>query len=140
MRPPLFAALALALTIVLSPLARADEATAEAVESHLYFGLDDGSGKRVSQEEWQRFVAEVITPAFPAGLTILTAYGQSKPIGSGEVMREDTRVLIVVHKAGEEADARLAAIKDAYLARFGIGGVFHTRAPVEVVGPADTVQ
>lgn len=140
MRSALPAALALALVIGFSPLVRAGEPAAKFVESHLYFGLDDGSGKRVSQEEWQRFVREVITPAFPAGLTIVTAYGQSRATDSRDVTKEDTRILIVVHEAGEAAEDKLAAIEKAYLERFGIGGVFHTRAPVEVVGSTETVQ
>jgi hypothetical protein len=41
-----------------------------------------------------------------------------------------TRVLIVVHPAGDEADARLGEIKAEYKKRFGSAGVFHIDHPV----------
>src|SRR5262245_66552116 len=52
------------------------------VRTELYFGLSippgaDGSpAGRVTDEEWQRFVDEEISPRFPDGLTIQEAGGQ----------------------------------------------------------------
>jgi hypothetical protein len=41
----------------------------------LLFGVSR-KGAPVSDEEWQSFVDQEVTPAFPDGLTILEGYGQ----------------------------------------------------------------
>jgi len=125
-------AFALAPAVSLSP-ASAQTAGPGHIETHLYFGLGDPDGDAVTQDEWMGFVAEVITPRFPDGLTILTAYGQSRAQGAEEVVQEDTRLLIIVHEATPEDAERLEEIKRAYEDQFGVGGAFHTQAPVEVI-------
>jgi hypothetical protein len=127
------ALLALWPAVSLSPVSAQAAAGPGHTETHLYFGLGDPGGDRVTQEEWMGFVAEVITPRFPDGLTILTAYGQSRAPGAEEVVQEDTRLLIIVHEATPEDAERLEEIKRAYEDQFGVGGAFHTQAPVEVI-------
>ena len=65
-----------------------------ATEYRLFFGLTDGSGQVIPEEEWQDFLANVITPRFPGGLTVLDAYGQWQP-PTGDLHRESTRVLLL---------------------------------------------
>ncbi|MEX2248301.1 MAG: DUF3574 domain-containing protein, partial [Parvibaculum sp.] len=67
----------LALALVASPrdAAVADPASG-VVQTTLYFGLDRGDGGTVSERDWRRFLAEVVTPRFPGGLTVIDAYGQ----------------------------------------------------------------
>jgi hypothetical protein len=124
------AALSLALAV---PSALAQTAGPGHIETHLYFGLGDADGDAVTQEQWMGFVAEVITPRFPDGLTILTAYGQSRAQGAAEVVQEDTRLLIIVHAATPADAERIEEIKRAYVDQFGVGGAFHTQAPVEII-------
>ena len=46
-----------------------------AVMDSLYFGTAMSTG-HVTQEDWQRFLSDVITPRFPDGLTAWAAAGQ----------------------------------------------------------------
>jgi hypothetical protein len=43
------------------------------IEQNLYFELTTSEGKEISKEEFQDFIDRVITPRFPAGLTIFEA-------------------------------------------------------------------
>ena len=120
------------------PSVSADDAAwpePNAVQSTLYFGMKSEDGAGVSEQEWTRFLADVITPRFPNGLTVLQAYGQSA-LGAAkpsDVLAETTRVLIVVHPNTPEAAKALAEIKAEYKARFNNLGIFHTDAAVRVV-------
>ena len=48
-------------------------------------------GGEVSDAEWRAFLETEVTPRFPDGLTVLTAYGQWRS-SSGELARETSRV------------------------------------------------
>ena len=84
----------------------------------LLFGLGRQGGGEVSEEEWRAFLQTEVTPRFPDGLTMLTAYGQWRS-RSGEIAREPSRVLLIWYRpeAGSEAD--IEAIRQAYKAQFG---------------------
>jgi hypothetical protein len=105
------------------------------VETTLYFGLERPDGGNVSERDWTRFLAEVVTPRFPDGLTIIDAYGQWRDpaLADAPLVREATRVVIVVHDATPESVAALAEIKTDYMDRFGQKSVFHTEVPVRIV-------
>lgn len=100
------------------------------LHSQLYFGLRSADGAGVSEQQWQTFLAEVVTPRFPNGLTVLNAYGQGggTPPGVGET----TKVLIVVHPHDQAAQNALAEIKAEYRRRFRQIGVFHTDWPARI--------
>lgn len=104
-----------------------------AQQATLYFGLKSADGVGVSEQQWQRFLADVVTPRFPDGLTVVNAYGQGSAAATGPVVAETTKVLIIVHPETPEAAAALAAIKAEYSRRFGRTGVFHTEAAVSIV-------
>ena len=59
-------------------------------EHKLFFGLGDS----ISESEWDAFLADVITPRFPGGLTVLDAYGQWQP-PVGDLVRQPTKVLLI---------------------------------------------
>jgi hypothetical protein len=132
----LLLALLLAAPMALSATAPRAE-TMGAVETTLYFGLrtDDGTG--ISDQAWGRFLADVVTPLFPDGLTVLDAYGQSGDHGAepGSVTSQLTRMLIVVHPDSEAAIAAVFAIKTAWHERFPTAGLFHTESDVRIVEP-----
>ncbi len=115
--------------------ARAQDGTGEiaAVQTTLYFGLKSADGRGVSEQEWARFLAEVVTPRFPQGLTVVTAYGQGSNPGADAVLAELTKVLIVVHPDDEANAAKISEIKQKYSEDFGQTGVFHTEADVRIV-------
>lgn len=136
----MLAAAAVAL-ILLSPLsptyAQNGPETTSAVQATLYFGLSSPSGG-VSEQEWTRFLVDEVTPRFPNGLTVLSAYGQSSSQARLEdapvpVLSETTKVLIIVHPDTDEANQALAELKEIYKERFQQTGVFHTEQAVEIV-------
>ena len=88
-----------------------------AVATQLFFGLSRPDGGIVSDAEWRDFLADTVTPRFPAGFTILAGEGQWRAEGGTAIMRESSRILLIVHPAGAD-DAAIAALIDAYKARF----------------------
>ncbi len=82
------------------------------VKTELYFGLSKPGGV-VSAAEWTAFLDEHVTPAFPDGLTVLDGSGQWKN-GAGTIVKESSKVLVLIHKPGPDANGKLDAIIAAY--------------------------
>lgn len=120
--------------VLVAGIAPVSQAADEVVQSQLYFGLRSLDGSGVSEQEWARFLAEVITPRFPDGLTVLGAYGQGR---SGPpttpITAETTKILVIVHPATEEAKKKLTEIKQAYMKTFNQDSVFHVEVPARLV-------
>lgn len=102
---------------------------ADSLRSEIYFGSDTGAGQSVSQQAWEEFVDDVVVPRFPAGLTLIEALGRGARTPGGLTR---TRVLVVVHPSGDDADTRLSEVKAEYRKRFGSAGVFHIDQPVRI--------
>ena len=100
-------------------------------EINVYFGLEKGSGGTVSEEEWQSFMADTVTPRFPDGLTVLDARGQWFDTDQGRLYRESSKLLNVLVPA-DAADAGISAVRDiadTYKATFEQHAVFLTSLP-----------
>lgn len=100
-------------------------------EMNVYFGLEKGSGETVTEEEWQSFLADTVTPRFPDGLTVLDARGQWFDTDAGRLYRESTKLLNVLVPAdagGSGVDA-VRDIADVYKQRFEQQAVFYTFLP-----------
>lgn len=128
-------AIAVALVVlagvaVAVPAAEAAKRTA-AIQSTLYFGLSTPGGDGVSEQQWAEFLTEVVTPRFPDGLTVFTAYGQGGP-KPGKVMAEATKVLLVVHPDTAAASSKIDEIDAEFRRRFG-QNAFRTEQPVTIV-------
>lgn len=96
-----------------------------AIMESLYFGTAMPAG-RVSQAEWQQFLEDVITPRFPDGLTAWAAAGQWRN-PSGELQREDSYVLHVVHPDDEGLETAVHEVIDEYKTRFDQESVLRVR-------------
>src|SRR5947209_19923987 len=72
-----------------------------AVATRLFFGLSRPDGGVVSEAEWRAFLADAVTPRFPAGFTVVAAEGQWRDEASAAVLRETSRILLIVHPEGE---------------------------------------
>lgn len=83
------------------------------VRTEVYFGLSKPDGSLVSATEWQAFLDETVTPRFPAGLSVIDGRGQWRD-RSGEIDREPTKVLIVVHPAGAATEREIDMIRKQY--------------------------
>jgi hypothetical protein len=96
-----------------------------AIVDSLYFGTVMRSGI-VSVGDWQRFLAEVITPRFPEGLTAWSASGQWQN-AAGVLQKEDSYVLHVVHKDEAKYEAAVREIVETYKKRFQQEAVLRSR-------------
>ena len=102
--------------------------TEEFAEYRLFFGRSQGSVEVVSEEAWRTFLAEEVTPRFPDGLSVLDAAGQWRN-GSGEIVRERTKLLLVLAPSGGDAMQRTEEIADAYKRAFGQSSVLRVVTP-----------
>ncbi len=93
--------------------------TAPATIAEAYFGRSVRSRAPVTDTEWARFMAEVVTPAFPDGLTVLDGAGQWRN-AAGQISREDSKILLLVLPGQDQAaaSARIAPVTAAWKARF----------------------
>lgn len=95
----------------------------------LYFAATHGNGSEVSLLDWNRFLAAVITPRFPAGLSWIAAQGQWQN-AEGIVTREPSRLLVLIHDKNAEAETRIGEIIAAYKQQFDQQSVLRERASV----------
>lgn len=96
------------------------------VRDVLYFGRNTPAGTELSDSAWQRFVDEVLTPRFPAGLTIWDAAGQWRG-ASGQVERERSKVLTLLHAGDSLSDGLVAEAVGEYKRRFAQEAVLRER-------------
>lgn len=101
------------------------------MSDRLFFGRDIPDGGSVSDEDWAAFLAEVVTPRFPDGLTVLRGEGQWLGADGG-VVREPSFVVEVDHPPSAEVDAALDAIAEEYKRRFRQEAVMRVRTRAEV--------
>lgn len=117
-----------------------DEAEAGWLRTELYFaiGLQEGSpefdvgDKAMKVEGWRRFLDEVVTPLFPDGLTVFDATGQWLSERFESPPKLDSRVLVILHPATEEADRRIEKIRTEFLELTGQQSVLRVSQPAEV--------
>ena len=94
------------------------------IRTELYFGAP-------AADEWERFLAESVTPRFPAGLTVYEASGQWKG-RDGAVHKVPTRVLMVLHPPDAESAGKIEAVRREFLSRFHHESVLRVDAPAGV--------
>jgi hypothetical protein len=98
------------------------------VRDVLYFGRNRPGGGTVTDGEWQSFLDQVLTPRFPAGLTIVAATGQWKG-KSGLVEQERSEVVTVFHSGDEAARRAVMEAVVEYKRRFRQEAVLRERMP-----------
>ena len=121
------------LTLVALPLAGcgesgSEEADAGWVKTEIYCGRDIPSGGEVSEAEFAAFLDEVVTAEFPLGLTVFDAYGQMED-SSGNIVKQQTKVILLVHEDDEANAAKVQTVIDAYRSRFGNPQVMKLSSP-----------
>jgi hypothetical protein len=92
----------------------------------LYFGTASPAGP-VSDAQWQAFVAEVVSAEFPKGYTVLGGEGAWRG-DNGQLQREDSHVLQLVHEDGAAADQAIQRITSRYKQQFQQEAVLRVRA------------
>lgn len=92
--------------------------TAPRMVAELIFGRNIGEVVGVGEGEWQGFLDAEVTPRFPSGLTVVDAAGQWRDPGSGRIVREPSKLLLIVLGEDATAHAGVAQIIAAYKRRF----------------------
>ena len=92
-------------------------------EYRLFFGRGDADNPQVvSDQQWEGFLEDTITVEFPAGLTVLDAYGQYTD-SAGNLIKEDTKVLIILVPPDADSAPGIDRIIEEYKQRFSQQGV-----------------
>lgn len=90
--------------------------------TELYFG-------GIARVSWDEFLAQVVTPRFPDGLTWYDAHGQWQT-RTGEVTRQDSRVLILLHAPTAEKDRLVEELREEFKTRYHEISVLRADTPV----------
>ncbi len=98
------------------------------MRAELFFGRNIGGELGVSDRQWTQFVARELTPRFPNGLTVIDGKGQWR--GDSTIMRETSKIVIVVLTDTADAHDRLAAVTAAYKKHFAQKSVGFVTQPV----------
>ena len=100
------------------------------IATRLYFSMSMPNGGTVGEAAWRDFLKAEVTPRFPGGLTVLTAHGQWRDRTSGRIVRERSRVLVLLHRGTAKATGAIAAIIGRYKSRFSQQSVLRIDTPV----------
>jgi hypothetical protein len=100
--------------------------------TEMFFGLSVPGGQVISEQAWQAFVDEVITPRFPEGFSVVDASGQWRE-NSGHIAHEKSKILIVLHRADASVVRKLDEIRGEYKSRFKQEAVIRESGEVKVV-------
>jgi len=87
--------------------------------AELFFGRTIPGRGRLGEAEWRAFAADTITANFPDGFTVFDGEGQWRNPATGAIIGQPTKVVLVAVPRGPDLAPRLAAVIEAYKARFG---------------------
>jgi hypothetical protein len=89
------------------------------LRTELFFGTAKPDGSTVSEDEWRKFLADEVTPRFPAGFTVLASDGQFRN-DAGEIVREKSLVLVILYpfKTRRGSRRKIEEIRRAYTKTF----------------------
>lgn len=102
-------------TIVKAPTCPAGQQAQRTAQ--LFFGRNIGGKPGVSEADFQTFIDQEVTPKFPDGLTVMDGGGQWRG-DENKLIREASKVLLIVLPKRGDASARIEAVRNAYKTRF----------------------
>ncbi len=118
------ATVALAMLLLASPAqAEADiipcDGTLQAQQvAQLLFGRNVEDRARVSEADFNGFVAREVSPRFPEGFTVIDAAGQWRDARRGSIVHEAAKIIEIVLPSGEDNRRKIEAIVEAYKLQF----------------------
>ena len=99
------------------------------VRDVLYFGRSIPGGGTVNDSAWTKFVAEVITPAFPDGFTVTSGMGQWRDAG-GNIVSESSMIVTITRPDTGDNEAAVLGLGERYRVIFHQEAVMHEHANV----------
>jgi hypothetical protein len=88
-----------------------------AATAELYFGPGADQQSAVSDQDWNAFLSDEVTPRFAAGLPVAVVFGQWRG-PTGDFVREPSKALFLVLTGTADERANLQYVRDAYQRRF----------------------
>ena len=103
------------------------------LRTELFFGMDKPTGGTVSEAEWSKFVADIVTPRFPDGFTVDDALGQY--LDGKTLVREKSKQLILIYpkKFKTSSSRKIEEIRAAYIQAFDQKSVLRVDLPSYVL-------
>jgi hypothetical protein len=92
--------------------------TGQWFSTEIFFGRNTSKSGEVSEQQFSKFLSDYITPAFPGGMTVYDAYGQMQH-SNGQIVKQKTKVVVLVHKNSKADDNAIKKITSAYRNKFG---------------------
>ena len=83
----------------------------------LYFGTANKDGTAISDDDWQRFLANEVSKRFPDGFTTWDANGQWRT-REGAIQHERTHIVQIIHGESPTAEGHVRAIVEAFKRAF----------------------
>lgn len=112
------------------------QATPGWMRTELYFPIGDWMETALSTEgeaRWATFLDREVTPRFPDGLAVIEVYGQWRsPKPGSPVLRERSRLLVILHPATKAASDKIEEIRAAWKKPADERSVLRVSQPVEV--------
>ena len=108
------------------------EQTTPWLETRLFFGARMPGGTMVSDQAWTDFLAEIVTPRFPEGFTVVEASGQYWSTKENRILAEPTQILWILHPDTSSSQQHLKEIIAHYKERFQQESVLRTVSPAQV--------
>jgi hypothetical protein len=84
----------------------------------LFFGRSVRGDGEVSDQAWNDFLEQVVTPNLPNGYTVFDAVGAWRNPATGHTVHERTKVLLVALPVDAASAAAVARIRSAYQVQF----------------------
>jgi len=100
------------------------------LRAELWFGHNIGGRLGVTERLWRQFVARELTPRFPDRLTVIEARGQWRDSQRGTLVREPSKIVVIVTADDAAVRERIAAVALAYKQRFKQDSVAVVTRPV----------
>lgn len=102
-----------------APVPRATVRFESYYRTELYMGMSVPGGGTVSNESWEQFLREFVTPLFPDGFSILDGRGQYRE-ASGTIAKETSHVLVFLYRKADRkaASVKIENIRGEYKKRF----------------------
>jgi adenosylhomocysteine nucleosidase len=101
-------------------------------KTELYFG-QTYNGKTVTETQWQQFLSSYVTPKFPDGLTVINGYGQWYSDKQKSIIREKSKVVIIIHQGDPSFEASIQYIIGNYCRQFNQESVLRVDSKPEKV-------
>jgi len=99
-------------------------------EAQLFFGRDIPGGGAVSDDDWSKFVSDVVAVEFPGGFTVTDGDGAWRDAKTGAAVHEKSKIVLVDGRATPDFAKKLRHVAETYRTRFRQDSVGVVTRPV----------